>query len=74
MWPQVLFLYNLVTVVVCSEIPLRVIADSGLKPSLTVTAVIVIFALYLVYGAIYRLFLSPISKFPGPVLAGLTYW
>ena len=74
MWPQVLFLSNLVTVAVCSEIPLHVIASGALKPSLTVTTVVVIFALYLIYSGIYRLFLSPVSKFPGPVLAGLTYW
>jgi hypothetical protein len=31
-------------------------------------------ALYLVVGVIYRLYLSPISKFPGPKLAALTLW
>ncbi|ESZ89926.1 hypothetical protein SBOR_9688 [Sclerotinia borealis F-4128] len=30
--------------------------------------------LYTIYGAIYRLYLSPISKFPGPKLAALTLW
>jgi hypothetical protein len=29
---------------------------------------------YLICLAIYRLFLSPIAKFPGPKLAALTYW
>lgn len=29
---------------------------------------------YLVYLAIYRLYLSPIAGFPGPRLAALTYW
>ena len=29
---------------------------------------------YLVFLAIYRLFLSPLSKFPGPKLAALTLW
>lgn len=29
---------------------------------------------YTVYGAIYRLFLSPIAGFPGPKLAALTLW
>lgn len=30
--------------------------------------------LYLICGAVYRLYLSPISKFPGPKLAALTLW
>ncbi|KFZ04126.1 hypothetical protein V502_10388, partial [Pseudogymnoascus sp. VKM F-4520 (FW-2644)] len=30
--------------------------------------------LYTIYGAIYRLFLSPLSKFPGPKIAALTSW
>ena len=29
---------------------------------------------YYIYIAIYRLLLSPISKFPGPRLAALTWW
>jgi hypothetical protein len=31
-------------------------------------------ALWTLYGAIYRLYLSPISAFPGPKLAALTFW
>lgn len=39
------------------------------------TAVAIIsFGLYIFYLAIYRLFFSPISKFPGPKLAALTFW
>lgn len=40
--------------------------------------VVVVGSLYLVYkviaGAIYRLYLSPISHIPGPKLAALTFW
>jgi hypothetical protein len=30
--------------------------------------------LWTLYGVIYRLYLSPISAFPGPKLAALTFW
>ena len=30
--------------------------------------------IWIIYGAIWRLYLSPLSKFPGPKLAALTYW
>ena len=30
--------------------------------------------LYILYGVIYRLYLSPIAKFPGRRLAALTMW
>lgn len=29
---------------------------------------------WLLYGAIYRLFLSPLARIPGPKLAALTSW
>jgi len=39
-----------------------------------IVAVAAISALYLLYGVINRLFLSPIAKIPGPRLAALTGW
>lgn len=39
-----------------------------------ITLVLIFVTLYTVYGAIYRLFLSPLSKFPGPKIAALTSW
>lgn len=41
-------------------------------PSLVVAGVLLI--VYCVYGAVHRLFLSPIAHFPGPRLAALTFW
>jgi hypothetical protein len=35
---------------------------------------ILILTVYTIYGVFYRLYLSPIAKFPGPKLAGLTFW
>jgi hypothetical protein len=43
-------------------------ADQAL--SLVVTGLV----LWTVYGIIYRFYLSPISAFPGPKLATLTFW
>ncbi|ERF76666.1 hypothetical protein EPUS_09342 [Endocarpon pusillum Z07020] len=48
--------------------------DNGLKPFVTVLSAVGLVVFYLIYLVVYRLFLSPISKFPGPKLAALTYW
>jgi hypothetical protein len=46
-----------------------------LFPLSTWTAVLVIgIGGYIAWLAIYRLFVSPLSKFPGPKLAALTLW
>ncbi|MCJ1305556.1 hypothetical protein MMC08_008370, partial [Hypocenomyce scalaris] len=42
-------------------------------PSMVVATAVTLL-LYFVTGAIYRLYFSPISKFPGPKLAALTWW
>ena len=47
------------------------ISDS-LNQLLPISALLLIF--YTAYGAIYRLYFSPVAKFPGPMLAALTFW
>jgi hypothetical protein len=44
-----------------------------LQSPLSVVAAIS-FLFYIVIGALYRLYLSPIAKFPGPRLAALSLW
>lgn len=42
--------------------------------SLLFAGIIVASLLYTAYGAVYRLLLSPIARFPGPWFAALTFW
>ena len=42
--------------------------------TLLVESILIAIALYTAYGVIYRLFLSPIARFPGRKLAALTFW
>jgi hypothetical protein len=46
----------------------------GVSRATIVAAVLTFFALYLAGLAVYRLYLSPIAKFPGPKLAALSRW
>lgn len=48
------------------------IRDTFVLPYLPIAATAL--ALYLAAGTIYRLYLSPVSKFPGSKLAALTFW
>lgn len=46
--------------------------DPFAHPSLILAAGLLL--VYLGYGAVYRLYLSPIAHFPGPRVAALTFW
>ena len=41
---------------------------------LGIASIVAAVVLYTVYGAIWRLYLSPIAHFPGPRFAALTFW
>ena len=45
-------------------------SDSGL----IVLAPVLCIALYVFWGAVWRLYLSPVAHIPGPRLAALTFW
>lgn len=40
----------------------------------TLTCAAMVTVLYTLYGVVYRLFLSPVAKFPGSRLAAVTFW
>ena len=39
-----------------------------------VSVLVVSFIVYLIYEVVYRLYMSPISEFPGPRLAAASFW
>ena len=49
------------------------VARNWVESNVLTTVVVAVF-LYTAVGAIYRLYLSPLAKFPGRKLAALTLW
>lgn len=48
--------------------------DSIHAPPLSISVTIFAFILYKVYLVVWRLYFSPLAKFPGPTLAAATGW
>jgi hypothetical protein len=48
-------------------------SDISWQPTIS-AAIGTAIVLYLITGAVYRVYLSPLAKFPGPKLAALTLW
>jgi hypothetical protein len=42
--------------------------------SMSFTIIAIVLIAYTIYGAIWRLYYSPLSQFPGPKLAAVTLW
>lgn len=52
-----------------SDLSLQSAIPFSLLPTIAVTGLT-----YLIVGAIYRLYFSPLAHFPGPKLGALTFW
>ena len=56
------------------ESSLEKVRDFGVLSRLILPIAFASIAVYTIYGAIYRIFLTPIAHIPGPLFARLTFW